>query len=176
MYRARAQRVIVALAAASMVICACGSDRRASDSVQATSPLGTTPVTASTTSTSTTSSSAASTSNATVPVGTTAPNEGSAPMVTGPMDPGLQPYIDIAVADLAQRLGVAADQIVVSSATLKEWPDSSLGCPQKGMVYTQVMTDGALIVLTVGAKAYNYHAGGSRPPFYCADSKATPSG
>jgi hypothetical protein len=97
-------------------------------------------------------------------------------MGNGRIDPGLQPYIDLAVADLAQRLGVGTDRIEVTSATLQQWSDSSLGCPQKGMQYVQVMTDGALIVLSVDDKTYKYHAGGSRPPFYCADSKATPSG
>ncbi|HEY7628659.1 MAG TPA: hypothetical protein VH761_16430 [Ilumatobacteraceae bacterium] len=88
-------------------------------------------------------------------------------MSTGSIDPGLQPYIDIAVADLAKRLSIGTDQIEVVSATLKEWPDGSLGCPQPGMQYPQVMTDGALIVLSTGQKSFNYHAGGSRTPFLC---------
>ncbi|HSB86082.1 MAG TPA: hypothetical protein VLD86_07240 [Ilumatobacteraceae bacterium] len=89
-------------------------------------------------------------------------------MSSGSIDPGLKPYIDIAVGDLAQRLSVGVDQIEVISATLKEWPDASLGCPQPGMQYAQVMTDGALIVLSSGGKSYNYHAGGSRTPFLCS--------
>jgi hypothetical protein len=88
-------------------------------------------------------------------------------MSHGSIDPGLKPYIDIAVSDLAQRLSITVEQIEVASATLKEWPDASLGCPQPGMQYAQVMTDGALIVLEVNGKAYNYHAGGSRTPFLC---------
>lgn len=88
-------------------------------------------------------------------------------MANAHVEPGLQPYIDTAVADLAERLSIDAGQIAVSSATLKVWPDTSLGCPQPGMRYTQVPTDGALIVLTVDGKPYNYHAGGSRPPFWC---------
>ncbi len=92
------------------------------------------------------------------------------------IDPGLKPYIDIAVADLAQRLTVDPSTIEVSSATLVEWPDSSLGCPQPGMQYAQTLTDGAKIVLTALGKQYSYHAGGSRTPFLCDQPlKAPPS-
>jgi hypothetical protein len=65
--------------------------------------------------------------------------------------------IELAKKDLAQRLSVAADQITVVSSTYKDWPDSSLGCPQKGMVYSQVITPGYLIVLEQGQKQYDYH-------------------
>lgn len=105
------------------------------------------------------------------PAATTAstppPAEGSPTVTTGPIDPGLKPYIDIAVADLAQRLSVDAATIAVTSATLVEWPDSSLGCPQPGTQYAQVSTDGAAIVLVAGDKTYQYNAGGSRQPFLC---------
>jgi hypothetical protein len=105
----------------------------------------------------------------TVPAATDpAATDGSATTMGNPqIDPGLKPYIDIAVADLAQRLSVDANEIEVSSATLVEWPDSSLGCPQPGMQYAQTLTDGARIVLNSRGKQYSYHAGGSRPPFLC---------
>ena len=83
------------------------------------------------------------------------------------IDSGLQPYIEVAMADLAKRLSVAAAAVTVTSATLVEWPDSSLGCPAPGQLYAQVITDGALIVLAVDGTPYQYHAGGSRTPFLC---------
>jgi hypothetical protein len=90
------------------------------------------------------------------------------------IDPGLKPYIDIAVADLAKRLSIDAIGIGVSSATLVQWSDSSLGCPQPGMQYAQSLTDGARIVLNVGGKKYSYHAGGSRTPFLCEQPANAP--
>jgi hypothetical protein len=106
---------------------------------------------------------------------TTAP-EGSTPVTSEQIDPGLKPYIDIAVADLAQRLSIEASDISVASATLQQWSDSSLGCPEPGRQYAQVVTDGALIMLAAGGKEYRYHAGGSRPPFLCEQpAKATPT-
>jgi hypothetical protein len=83
------------------------------------------------------------------------------------IDPGLTPYVDIAVADLAKRLAIAATEISVVSATLEVWKDSSLGCPKPGQQYAQVVTDGSRIELSVAGVAYVYHAGGSRPPFLC---------
>lgn len=84
------------------------------------------------------------------------------------IDPNLQPLIDMAVADLAQRLGVAVEAIDVLAAYLVVWSDSSLGCPQPGMQYLQVLTDGTLILLESGGAVYRYHAGGNQSePFLC---------
>lgn len=120
------------------------------------------------------------TSPATSPSVTTTAPEGSTPVSSEQIDPGLKPYIDMAVADLAQRLSIDAAAITVTSATLEQWSDSSLGCPEPGREYAQAMTDGSLIVLDVNGKTYSYHAGGSRTPFLCEQpakptSTATPT-
>jgi len=72
-----------------------------------------------------------------------------------------------AIADLAGRLGVAAEAIQVRSVEALEWPDASLGCPQPGMVYAQVITPGYRIVLEAGGQAYEYHSSRSRV-VYCS--------
>ncbi|MGI9029867.1 MAG: hypothetical protein ACR2HP_07755 [Ilumatobacteraceae bacterium] len=41
-------------------------------------------------------------------------------------------------------------------------------CPQKDMMYQQVLTDGVRIVLELDGRRYQHHAGGGRGPFYCA--------
>lgn len=106
----------------------------------------------------------------------TTPFEGSTPVSSDQIDPGLKPFIDLAVIDLAKRLSVDAADVGVTSATLVQWPDASLGCAQPGLQYAQVSTDGALIVLTANSKAYEYHAGGSRTPFLCEPQpKPTPT-
>jgi hypothetical protein len=89
---------------------------------------------------------------------------------TGPIDkidPGVQPEIDLAVADLAARLSVDPSTITVVSAAFVVWPDKGLGCPQHGMEYLQVQVDGTLIELAAGGERYRYHSGESRPPFLC---------
>jgi hypothetical protein len=79
----------------------------------------------------------------------------------------LEALVQAAIEDLSGRLHVAARAITVISAQPVRWPDRSLGCPQQGMVYPQVMVDGAKIVLSTGGRTYAYHQGGSRGPFLC---------
>ncbi len=87
---------------------------------------------------------------------------------TGIVQPGLDPLIAKAKADLADRLGISADDIETVSAEAVVWPDGSLGCPQPGMEYTQVLVDGAKIVLYAQGKTWEYHSGGTRDPFLCS--------
>lgn len=83
------------------------------------------------------------------------------------IDPALRTLVGQAVADLSTRLKIDASSIVTVSAQAVSWPDGSLGCPQPGMAYTQVMVDGALIELSVDGTSYSYHSGGARAPFLC---------
>lgn len=83
------------------------------------------------------------------------------------IEPALQGLVDQAITDLAMRLDTDRASIQTVSANAVVWPDKSVGCPQPGMVYTQVSVDGALIELRVGGTTYAYHAGGSRSPFLC---------
>lgn len=72
-----------------------------------------------------------------------------------------------AVQDLAARLQIDVDQIEVVRSVEVNWPDGSLGCPQPGMRYTQVVVNGTFVELRVGDQVYNYHSGAARPPFLC---------
>jgi hypothetical protein len=75
--------------------------------------------------------------------------------------------LDQARADLAERLGVPVEDVTVVSSEEVTWPDSSLGCPQPGMMYAQVLTNGSRIILSAGGRTYEYHSGGRRAPFLC---------
>ena len=75
-----------------------------------------------------------------------------------PASPALQNLIEKAKENLAQRLSIGTDQISLLKAAEVVWPDSSLGCPQEGTVYTQVLTPGYLIVLGYGVDTFEYHA------------------
>ena len=73
-----------------------------------------------------------------------------------------------AISDLAGRLGVGASTITVTRHEEVSWSDGSLGCPKPGYVYTQAITPGYLIVLTVDGRDYEYHGKPGGRPFYCA--------
>ena len=77
-----------------------------------------------------------------------------------------------AVSDLADRLGLSAGDVRLVSEESVTWRDGSLGCPQKGMMYTQALVPGTLIVLAVGDLEYRYHAGQGRGAFYCSNPQS----
>lgn len=65
---------------------------------------------------------------------------------------------EMARHELAADLGIPVEDIVVEQVEPVEWPDSSLGVPQPGYMYTQVITPGYRILLRHGAERYEYHA------------------
>lgn len=72
-----------------------------------------------------------------------------------------------AKADLARRLSINADQIEVLRFEAVTWPDGSLGCPQPGMQYSQVLVEGYLVQLRAAGQDYEYHGAGTQPPILC---------
>ena len=90
-----------------------------------------------------------------------------------PADAGLQNLIERAKADLANRLAVSTNEISLMEATSVIWPDSSLGCPQEGMLYMQVLTPGYLILLEHSGNTFEYHAG-SRDSLVTCDNPSPP--
>lgn len=69
--------------------------------------------------------------------------------------------------DLAARLGLRIDEIRVVEARAVTWPDSSLGCPEPGRMYLQVLTPGYRVILEAQGQRYAYHAGRDGTPFLC---------
>jgi hypothetical protein len=87
---------------------------------------------------------------------------------------GAQEVVRLAKEDLAQRLGVAVDQIQLVSVEAVDWSDTSLGCPQPGMMYAQVITPGYRVILGAGGERYEYHTDTGRFVVLC--EKGEPSG
>ncbi len=72
-----------------------------------------------------------------------------------------------AIEDLATRLKLDKAEIEVVRMEEVDWPDGSLGCPEPGMRYKQVVVNGTFIQLRAGGQLYNYHSGNTRLPFLC---------
>jgi len=89
------------------------------------------------------------------------------PPVPVPAISDLQPLIEKAKADLAQRLSISASRINTIEAKGVFWPDASLGCPQPDTTFTQVLTPGYLILLESGDNKFEYHADLHNYIFYC---------
>jgi len=84
----------------------------------------------------------------------------------------LDQKVAIAIADLAAQAGVAADAITVREARNVNWGSSAVGCPRKGMNYTQAIVPGVLLLLEVDGKIYRYHGGSRSELFHCPDDRA----
>lgn len=66
-----------------------------------------------------------------------------------------------AKATLETTLGIPAGSVRFARATAAEWSDTSLGCPEKGMVYQPVVTSGHAVLLEVDKRIYTVHVAGS---------------
>ena len=65
--------------------------------------------------------------------------------------------LDDIITDLAERLEISADEISNIQARAVEWNDGSLGCPQPGLMYIQVITPGFRVVLLAKDQMFDYH-------------------
>jgi hypothetical protein len=83
------------------------------------------------------------------------------------VSPGLQRLVDQALADLVQRLAVERGEVETIEVEEVVWPDASLGCPQAGMMYAQVITPGFRVVLAVEGETYEYHTDAGRLVVLC---------
>ena len=83
----------------------------------------------------------------------------------------LAAHIDLAIADLAERLGVDALDVRVMKAETVTWRDGSFGCPEPDMSYTQALVSGVRVLLAVEDESYWYHQGGSTPITFCDDPR-----
>ncbi len=108
-----------------------------------------------------------------------APTQG--PATPPPREPAAAPtetvgpeahLVEMAKADLQKRLG-EGKTITVKSVEATEFPDTSLGVPEKGRMYAQVITSGYIIKLAADGAVYTYHAGGNRV-VYVPDTKEIP--
>ena len=61
--------------------------------------------------------------------------------------------------DLAQKKNLTADQIRLVRVEPTVFNDSSMGCPEPGQMYMQVLTPGWIIELQAQGTSYEYHAG-----------------
>ena len=68
----------------------------------------------------------------------------------------------LAQRTLASSLSVAVDQITIARVLPAEWRDSSLGCPEPGMMYTQVLTRGFDVKLRHAEREHTVHVAGGR--------------
>jgi hypothetical protein len=72
--------------------------------------------------------------------------------------PEYSPVVDMAKKDLAEKLNLQVENIQLVKQEAVDWPDSSLGYPEEGMMYSQVITPGFRTILKANGKLYEYHS------------------
>lgn len=82
----------------------------------------------------------------------------SGPLSSAQIFDGAEPVVEQAKEDMANRKGIDKEQIAVVEVKAVNWPDTSLGCPEPGMVYAQVITPGYRILLSYNGQIYEYHS------------------
>lgn len=68
-----------------------------------------------------------------------------------------EPVVKAARRDLASRVDVEVEDVQIVTFESVEWSDSSLGCPEPGKMYLQVITPGYRVVFQAKGQTYEYH-------------------
>jgi hypothetical protein len=163
MRRRRSRAGLIGLAAV-IALAACGGD----DDSGSGATSGTVPSVSDTTPGSSVPPSSAPPSTRPVSVTPLPPASSPGSFPGTAMDPS-SPLVTDAVADLAGQLDLSPDDVTVVAAREVTWPDGSLGCPEPGMMYTQALVDGTLVVLEADGQRYEYHGG--TPLVLCENPK-----
>ncbi|MEO8445358.1 MAG: hypothetical protein ABI567_10180 [Gammaproteobacteria bacterium] len=74
--------------------------------------------------------------------------------------PGSPPAV--ARQAVAEMLGIEPTAVRVISSEPRDFPDGSLGCPQPGMAYAQVITPGFEVLVEADARRYDVRVAGTR--------------
>lgn len=80
-----------------------------------------------------------------------------------------EPAVRAAKRDLASRVGVDVNDVRIVEFEAVQWPDSSLGCPEPGKMYLQVITPGYRVVLQAGGQTYEYHTNQGNRAVFCGE-------
>jgi len=78
------------------------------------------------------------------------------------------------VADAAKRFNVAESAVVLVRAEQLTWSDGSLGCPEPGVAYTQVLVAGFRVDATTSAGTLTYHTDSRGRVVSCGARSARP--
>ncbi len=83
--------------------------------------------------------------------------------------------INAALADLSQRAGrtLTLNSLSAWTWTQSNYPDTSLGCPQAGGVYAQVLTNGYSFVFNYNGAVFDYRAAADGSSLFLCSGPAT---
>lgn len=80
----------------------------------------------------------------------------------GPARSGAAAPEAIALQSVADALGIAPTGARVISSEFQDFPDASLGCPQPGMAYAQVITPGYRVLVEADGRRFDVRVAGTQ--------------
>lgn len=96
-------------------------------------------------------------------------------MADAPLDSAQHDIAGKAIDLLTNTLNVSPDEIKIHSIQQVSWPDASLGCPQPGEMYAQVITPGYLVAAEVDGKPQQIHLNADGEGRVCDPAQARPT-
>src|SRR6476646_6021309 len=69
---------------------------------------------------------------------------------------------------------VSREQLVIVRAQSVIWSDGSLGCPEPGMMYTQILVNGYWVVIEAAGQKYDFRAGSAGNFRLCPGGQGKP--
>jgi hypothetical protein len=81
-----------------------------------------------------------------------------------------QSILDMILADAVKNTATDLQNIEIIRSQAVTWPDGSLGCPQQGMAYIQVLIEGYWVVLKIDGLEYDYRVSDNGNFILCKDS------
>jgi hypothetical protein len=87
---------------------------------------------------------------------------------------GAPEQINVALAELSNRVGrtLALGDLARWEWSQQNYPDASLGCPQEGQVYAQVITPGYQFTFTYGGTVYDYRVSADQTVIFLCSTVA----
>ena len=86
-----------------------------------------------------------------------APSSTPSSMDTPPAPEGSAAVLNAVRQAAASEAALAAESITLHQIEHRDWPDASLGCPKRGVMYIQVITPGWRVVVEAGVRTLEYH-------------------
>ena len=99
-----------------------------------------------------------------IPTGKTPPVKGEVP----------QAILESILKEAAAQAKVDRDQLVIARAQSVVWSDGSLGCPEPGMMYTQILVNGYWVIIEAGSKQYDFRVGSGGSFRLCPPGQGQP--
>jgi len=85
-----------------------------------------------------------------------------------------QGILDSILKEAATLAKVDREQLVIVRAESVVWNDGSLGCPEPGMMYTQMLVNGYWVVIEAAGQTYDFRVGSGGSFRLCPPGQAQP--